>query len=245
MDILYILGSGSKHKDAEIRYSLRSIEKNCKGYDRVFLVGRKPKWLTGVHYYPCDDPYDCTHKNMMHKIMHICHNSDISDDFVMQGDDHFYVRPYDFADISLYEKGVLPTKFKVDENAPKYRTSLIETRQHLQAHGYPIMNASQHCGQPYKKSLLLQVEEELVTPSFSSQQGFEPSSIMAAALNRHYGIPYEHRKDLKVKYLANEKYLLDRIGDNFCFSIYDAAFIFGIEAILQKWFPIPSRFEIN
>ena len=69
MDLLYVVGGGSKHNNAELRYSLRSIEKNCTGYDRVFIVGQKPEWVTNVEFYPCDDPYDCTHKNMMHKIL--------------------------------------------------------------------------------------------------------------------------------------------------------------------------------
>lgn len=243
MDLLYLLGSGSKHDNVEIKYSLRSIEKFCKGYDRVFLVGQKPEWITNVEYYYCDDPYDCTHKNMMHKILFACHNTDISEDFVMQGDDHFYVKPYDFNDIKPYEKGELPTKFKEREVAPKYRTSLIDTRKWLISHGYPYMNGSQHCGMPFKKSLFLAIEDELLKPAFKFPYGLESSSIMAAALNKHCGIPYEHWQDRKVKDFTSEEHLKERIGERFCFSIYDGAFRNGIEEILQRWFPDKSKYE--
>ena len=243
-DLLYILGGGSKHGDAELRYSLRSVEANCTGYGRVWLVGRKPEWMNDkVEFVACDDPYDCTHKNMMHKILKVVHETDISDDFVMQGDDHFYVRPYDFREIQPYEKGELPTEFKANEIAPHYRTSLMDTRRHLIAHGYPFRNGSQHCGQPFRKSLLLQVEDELFKPAFNYPYGLEGSSLMAAALVRYGGMKYQYRHDCKFAHFDGERGLMERIGNDFCFSIYDRAFEFGLEAILQKWFPKRSSFE--
>ena len=44
MDIVYILGNGSKFNNEEIRYSLRSLEKFVN-FDRVFIVGECPKFL--------------------------------------------------------------------------------------------------------------------------------------------------------------------------------------------------------
>lgn len=243
MDLLYLLGSGSRHNNVELKYSLRSIEMYCTGYKRVFLVGEKPEWITNVEYFPSDDLYDCTHKNMMKKILDACHYTDISEDFVMQGDDHFYVRPYDFSKIVPYEKGELPTQFKDREVAPKYRTSLIDTRNWLISHGYPYMNGSQHCGMWFRKSLFLEIESELLLPAFGFKYGLESSSIMSAALNKHLGIPYEHRKDCKIKDFSSEEHLQERIGDNFCFSIYDGAFNNGIEYILDKWYPKKSKYE--
>ncbi len=244
MDLLYLLGHGSRHDNVEIRYSLRSIEKWCKGYDRVFVVGQYPEWMKNVEYIPCPDDQGYAHKNMMKKILHVCKNSDISEDFVMQADDHFYVRPYDFRNIKPYEKGELPTKLREHETAPTYRTSLIDTRKWLEAHGYPYRNGSQHCGMWFKKSLWLEIEDDMLTPAFIARYGFESSSIMAAALNKHLGIPYEYRKDCKIKSFANEEDLKAKIGDNFCFSIYDGAFALGIERILGKWFPEKSKYEI-
>lgn len=244
MDLLYVVGGGSRHNNAELRYSLRSIEKNCTGYDRVFIVGQKPDFVTNVEFYPCDDPYDCTHKNMMHKILYMCHNSDISEDFVMQGDDHFYVKPYDFRFIRLYEKGDLPIAFKPNEYAPKYRTSMIDTRKLLMFKGYPCRNGSQHCGMWFKKSLFLEIEDELLQPSFAFPYGIESSTIMINAMAKHFSMPIYYREDRKVRHFANEQELLSKIGDNFCFSIYDAAFDDGIGEILDRWFPNKSRWEI-
>ena len=245
MDLLYLLGPGSKHDNVELKYSLRSIEKYCIGYDRVFVVGQRPEWLTNVEYYFCEDDLGCSHKNMMKKILFACKNTDISEDFVMQADDHFYVKPYDFNQIAPYERGELPTKFKEIEVAPTYRTSLIDTRNFLSSHGYPIRNCSQHCGIWFKKSLWLQIEEEILKPAFEFPYGLESSTIMCAAMNKHLEIPYVYRHDKKIKKFDNEEHLKERIGDNFCFSIYDGAFLYGIEEILAKWFPEKSKYEIS
>lgn len=244
MDLLYVVGGGSCHDDIELRYSLRSIEKYCKGYDRVFIVGRKPEWVQGVEFIKCDDPYDCTHKNMLHKILYACHNSDISEEFVVQGDDHFYVRPYDFTGLQPYEKGELPTKFKERENAPKYRTSMIDTRKHLLAHQLPIRNASQHCGQPFRKSIILELEDSFFRPAFGYQYGLETMTLMAAVLVQRGICNYVYRHDCKFAHFDGEEGLKERIGEDFCFSIYDRAFEFGLKKILQKWFPERSKFEI-
>jgi hypothetical protein len=45
-NLLYILGSGSKWQNNEIRYSIRSAEKYVGNLGRVFIVGEFPKFLS-------------------------------------------------------------------------------------------------------------------------------------------------------------------------------------------------------
>lgn len=52
MDVLYILGSGSPFNNDELRYSLRSLEKNGVNVSRVIVVGENPGFLSeNVEYY--------------------------------------------------------------------------------------------------------------------------------------------------------------------------------------------------
>ena len=48
IDVVIPLGTGSRWQDNELRYCLRSIEKNLSGVNEVVIVGEKPKWLTNV-----------------------------------------------------------------------------------------------------------------------------------------------------------------------------------------------------
>ena len=58
MDIVYIIGSGSKWQDNELRYSLRSIEKFGGNFGEVYIVGdRLPPFIdpSTVRYLPVKD----------------------------------------------------------------------------------------------------------------------------------------------------------------------------------------------
>lgn len=245
LDLLYVLGSGSTHDDLELRYSLRSIEKYCKNYGRIIVVGRKPEWLTNVEFIPCDDNMGSAHKNMMKKILWAVHHQSchISDWFVVQADDHFYTRPYDFRKISNYYKDELPRTLEECDFDDQYKISMVDTYHYLKKKGYPTKNGSMHCGFLFNRSLMLQLESELFAPGFYKQFGIESFTVMASALNKHLHIPYRYRKDCKVRSFLGEKGLVEKIDGNFCFSIYDRAFQHALLPILQRWYPEPSKYE--
>ncbi len=50
IDLVYILGKGSKWSDNEIRFSLRSIEKYFD-YRKIFIIGEKPESLLESRIY--------------------------------------------------------------------------------------------------------------------------------------------------------------------------------------------------
>ena len=56
-DVVYFLGSESANQDWELRYSLRSIARNFLDLRKVFIVGHKPRWLTGVEHLAVPDRY--------------------------------------------------------------------------------------------------------------------------------------------------------------------------------------------
>ena len=45
IDVLYILGIGSKFGNEELKYSLRSLETYVKDYGRVFITGVFPPFI--------------------------------------------------------------------------------------------------------------------------------------------------------------------------------------------------------
>jgi hypothetical protein len=92
MDLVYILGTGSRWQDNEIRYSLRSVERYVPGA-RVFVVGSMPAWLTGVEHVPCKDVYPHKLKNAFFKIRQACLNPAIGERFVLMNDDFIFLRP--------------------------------------------------------------------------------------------------------------------------------------------------------
>lgn len=94
MDIVYILGTGSRFNDEEIRYSLRSL-KNLP-HDKVFVIGEKPDFFSDeIRHIPAQDPFDVKQQNAFHKLSIACDTEEISDDFVLMNDDFFILNPID------------------------------------------------------------------------------------------------------------------------------------------------------
>ena len=48
IDVVYVLGKGTKWNDNEIRFSLRSLAKNVTGIRNVYIVGERPDFLKRV-----------------------------------------------------------------------------------------------------------------------------------------------------------------------------------------------------
>jgi len=81
--------------DNEIRYSLRSVEKNLENAGNVFIVGEFPAWMNEetLAHIPADDIYDHKIKNAVHKILIACADKRISDNFILMNDDFLFLTP--------------------------------------------------------------------------------------------------------------------------------------------------------
>jgi hypothetical protein len=109
MDIIYILGTGSKWQNNEIRYSIRSILKHCQDLERVIIIGEDP----GFYHY--NDKLihiptaDTAHKeaNIWKKVLKAAGTPEISDPFLFINDDHFMLKPFNAAVYPYYTKGDL------------------------------------------------------------------------------------------------------------------------------------------
>jgi len=88
LDVVYILGSGSRWDNNEIRYSLRSL-KNIS-YRRVYVIGESLPWFQNIEHIPADDLYVNKQKNAIRKLEIACLTSEISEDFILMNDD-FYI----------------------------------------------------------------------------------------------------------------------------------------------------------
>ena len=152
MDVLYILGRGSKHNDMEIRLSLRCLEKNADGLGRVFIVGNCPAWLQNVVHIPAEDTY-VAESNAFQKILKAC-KTDISDDFLLMNDDFFMLKPFCPDTYPHYTRGVLEHK---QEDDP-YSRSINKTRDFLLKYTKTPLNYDIHCPMVLNKHRFLMLE---------------------------------------------------------------------------------------
>ena len=90
MDLVYIVREGDDNVD--LRYSLRSIEKFVP-YNKIWIVGYKPKWVQNVEYLPIKQDCGSKWKNSIKNIEAACKCKDISEDFILMNDDFFAIKP--------------------------------------------------------------------------------------------------------------------------------------------------------
>jgi len=80
------LGTGSKHRDYELKYTLRSLQpEDC------WLIGTCPDWYIGNHI--AQGETGIATLNIWQKLLTACNTPEISDPFIYGNDDYFYLRP--------------------------------------------------------------------------------------------------------------------------------------------------------
>lgn len=80
------LGTGSRHRDYELCYSLRSLHPtDC------WLIGTRPEWYVGNHIKQGETGIATL--NIWQKLLTACNCAEISDPFIYGNDDYFYLKP--------------------------------------------------------------------------------------------------------------------------------------------------------
>ena len=107
LDVVYILkNSGTRWRNQEIKYSIRSIEKHLD-FNKIWIIGKLPVFLDGakIGFIKSEDPFSNKLKNAVHKLTIACNNKEISDNFILMNDDFFFLK--DVENIKYYNKGKL------------------------------------------------------------------------------------------------------------------------------------------
>jgi len=104
MDLVYVVGRPALCDFNEIKYSIRSAEKNLK-FDRLFLVGYVPKFIFKKSIYNLEigDYCENKYKNVAKKVAGIMDSKAISEDFIYMNDDFFLLDK--FKKVPYYHMG--------------------------------------------------------------------------------------------------------------------------------------------
>lgn len=240
MDILYVVGNGSKWGNNELRYSLRSIDKNGINVGRIFIASEVlPPFVNRetVTHVPVCDPTNIKHLNIMKKVEHTMRNSDIDDNFLLSSDDHFYIKPTDFDNYPLYHKGDIREKLSSQE----YWVSLRDTKAFLKQHGLTTYATNGHWNTHFNRPLYME-NIALFNAGKKLRYCAEVNCLMGNLLVTSGVKPIEVR-DVKIKHVGSIADAIAKIRDSHFFSINDRAFECGIQEYLQQLFPNPSRWE--
>ena len=152
MDVLYTLGTGSLYENAEIKQSVKLLQRHVK-YDRLFVIGEDAKLDTDYIFYPFKDQLTRTN-NVFLKLVKICEETDISENFLYMMDDVFILKDIDIDNYPMYHSGDL----KDYEHPDSYKRELMNTKMFLVKQNKPILNFGVHCPIVYNKKKIMEID---------------------------------------------------------------------------------------
>lgn len=231
MDLVFVLGKGSKWNNTEIRYSIRSAEKFLS-YENIFVVGECPKWLDVTHI-PAIDPYPLNkERNIFHKILTACDDPRISDDFIFMNDDHFILQEQ--KELPNYAAGTLEGYLK-NKRVTTYSISVNNTMFALKKNKLPTTFFDVHCPIVYNKQGI----QELRKYNWGIRGGYVIKSLYG---NTHK-LQGVEMTDLKLKTPTDEEAIKQRIAGRNVFSIADTAINTNLLNVLNELYPYKSKYE--
>ncbi len=243
IDIVYVLGTGSKWSDNEIRFSLRSVEKYLKGIGNIYIVGAKPDFLQNVIHVPAVDVFDPAINadgNMTHKILLACAIPELSDNFLFMNDDFVVLKPMVAAEIPWLHKGDMKDRPEPYWKEQFYRHRLRRTFETLRDRMQTTLQYDYHAPMLMNKNDFRKVMEQY---DYAEGIGLTFRSIYGNAMQ----LPAEHLTAQKKTIYKNYTYSeLVRLTETAQFLGYNdqglnRAFIYW----LWKSFPEKSGFETN
>lgn len=246
-DLVIPLGKGSSWDNNELRYVLRSFDKNFADLGKVFIVGdskwikEKLPWLK-AEIVDCSDPFNANKDaNMIRKVIKVIDTCDLSDEFIRATDDHFVLRKVESFP-PMYTYNLADKDPGWWGRRSRWKNRLKRTKTILSVHGKTIYNYDGHFPMTYKKDFKKVMESYPYTKSI----GYTINTLyFNNVLKDHV-----HYEDCRHMFeLVNEdlKVIKNKLkGKTFmCYSGRngDACLTTALKEFLKNKFKKKSRFE--
>jgi hypothetical protein len=253
MDVVIPLGSGSRWKDNELRYALRSIEKHLKGYDKVFIVGNCPKWINlektltetncglligypekPIIHIPCPDIPGRKEFSIFSKIMKAVEDERCSEDFVFSNDDIFFLKDIHVNDFKYWYEGTLGEKY--EKTHGHYKGAIFNTMNLLYDKG-DEKYCDIHTPIVYRKYGIRAIS----IPDFFD---WSKENVIKSLYSGHFGADFEPMPDLKINMAMSYELIKAKIKDRLFLSIGTYGVCPAMTKVLTELFPNKSKYEI-
>jgi len=240
VDVLYILGNGSKWDNNELRYSLRSLEKHGNGYNRVFVTGYTPDFLNSNVIYNYHSDNYAPNINHLMKVLWTFQNTDISDDILLNYDDNFFVKDIEVEEYPFYfKREELPDTFPISNI---HTRSLLYTKKILKQLNKPTKDFAVHCPIIYNRQKFYDFID--VFKEYIKLDNRETSISVRCAYLNNIGVVGEYLKDLKIIGITSINDIEEKIKDRNIFSIGENIQKGRIIDFLKMNYPNKSKWEI-
>lgn len=225
-DIVYILREDIQPE--ELRYSLRSIEKNFP-HGKVWFVGGQPKGFRPDIALPHQQSGANKWEKIRSSMLKVVTMPELSEQFFLFNDDFFVMKPFKGKYINMTEKTLTWRIEDLRQVYPwlnHYGRSLVKAREELKTLGRSEINFETHTPFLMQKSIVAKSILQCSSPQMRSIYG----NVNAIA--------YKDIKDVKV-------YDMEEVPEDSAFlSTNDSIFESGkVGAYIRAAFPDPCKYE--
>jgi hypothetical protein len=236
MDVVYVLGTGSQWKDNELRYSLRSVEKHLKNYNRIFIVGEIPPWIRNVVAVKCRVDESQKERNIKEKIEKAC-TTDVSEDFIFNNDDHFLMQDMDARTFPNYcgSKSLMKEADGRHPHKP-YTSSIWNTANALTWKNFPTVYFDVHTPIIYNKITFPAV---MGMYDWKVPYCYIIKSIYCNSLNKAGQVIADCKIDEPLPVTKLQEILKGRP----MFSIGDSGLTVAMKSLIESMYPEKSKYE--
>ena len=236
IDVVFVLGNGSKWNDNELRFALRSIEKNLKGYRKVWIIGRKPSWIKNVGFIEVDDTLvNNADGNIINKVLAACKAKSLTDDFVFFNDDYIVNKPVHVSEILNWHIGDIAWFDDEFFNQSIWRTRLKRTMKVLQKYGLPTMNYDAHVPMIINKKKFPEIISKF---RYQDDLGFTMKSLYGNSLE-----PGVRLNEAAIFRRYTYEQIESRLSEALFYAYNDFGLGIYMKIFLFNHFPGPSQYE--
>jgi len=139
VDVLYAVGTESRFRDFELRFSLRCLARHARNLGRVVVAGHVPDFVGGdAIAVPCGDEHGKKKAlNIFQKLRNGMDAAGLDRPFLFSADDHFITADADLAAWPRYERGTAHDAFSDVAVPTAYHWMVRKTGLALLKRGYP------------------------------------------------------------------------------------------------------------
>lgn len=225
-------------KGLELKYALRSIEKNLSGWDRVVFIGCDfPGWLDIMEcaFILMADIDGYKERSIYQKLLAACNSEMVSENFIYWNDDHFLLKPLHVSEIKYWHSGPLARRNVYNRERIKQENTLEFFSAELHPH---VCNYDIHTPIIFNKQLFKEIftpqQQELCIKSLYC-------NLMPIDINKDYN-KFEFMEDCKIVGHFSKEEVKKKIEGRLFFSTN--AICNETVEVLEELFPEKSKFEL-
>ncbi len=240
IDVLIPLrADGSKRGNLELRLALRSIERNLRGYRKIWIVSdTPPAGFENIGFLPASDDRPRKQMNIHRAITTALNHPEIAEEVIFWADDNVLLSPLDATALPIAARNDGLLGYSGDDDARVWHRSLRQTGEALKAKGLPTVNYEAHIPVRFHRDTYLALAKEF---DFEAGVGLCYISLYLNCRGVGQAVPMRRIKAT----VEGKTFDTASLEDKLFVGYNDTGLAAGLATELLRRFPECSRYEVS